>query len=446
MTPVEFIITKRNGGRHSAEAIRDFIRSFTAGNVTDYQMAAWLMAVFFRGMNREEAKFLVEAMRDSGRVMDLSDIDGVKVDKHSTGGVGDKTSIVLAPLLASLGVRVPMISGRGLGHTGGTLDKLESIPGFNVHLEPEQFLECLKTVGAVMIGQTDAIAPADRAMYAIRDVTGTVESIPLICGSILSKKLAAGIDALVLDIKTGSGAFMETEEKAMELADWLVGLGCDLGTETVALVTDMNQPLGRAVGNWLEIKECLETLNGAGPRDVRNLSVALAACMLRLANPGMNWREAILSCEAQLDNGKALAKFFDLTQQQGGDVSVLRVPESRSVSRYQWEVSAPCEGWIASIDTYSIGMVGIAIGAGRKQKADSIDPYAGFLVHKKIGDAVQKDEPICTIYSNLDECKEDAMGRIQNAFHIGSGAVSAPILIKSIIDRDGIQPHNPFSA
>lgn len=445
MTPVEFIIAKRDGYVHPHEDIQQFIRSFTAGDVADYQMAAWLMAVYFRGMTREETKSLIVAMRDSGQVMDLSGLDGAKIDKHSTGGVGDKTSIILAPLLASLGVRVPMISGRGLGHTGGTLDKLESIPGFNVRLEPEQFLENLKTAGAAMIGQTNAIAPADRAMYAIRDVTGTVESIPLICGSILSKKLASGIDALVLDIKTGSGAFMATEEKSIELAQWLVSLACDLGTETIALITDMNQPLGRAVGNWLEIRECLETLNGAGPSDLRRLSVALGACMLRLAHTGMDWKEAIVSCERQLDNGKALARLYDLTRLQGGDVSVLQKPESYSPSRYQWQVTSSSDGWITAIDTRSIGITGVLINAGRKQTSDSIDPRAGFIIHKKIGDAVEKGEPICTIHSSYDHCKDEAMTRIRRAFHIGETAVAPPPLIKHFMDRHGIQPHNPFS-
>jgi len=446
MNPAEFIIHKRSGLAHSDIEIREFIRAFTAGDVADYQMAAWMMSVFFSGMTRDETRSLVIAMRDSGQVMDLSGLDSMKVDKHSTGGVGDKTSIILAPLLASLDVCVPMISGRGLGHTGGTLDKLEAIPGFDVNLTPDQFLKNLKAVGTAMIGQTKNIAPADRSMYAIRDVTGTVESLPLICGSILSKKLAAGLDALVLDIKTGNGAFMKTYEDSTELGRWLVDLADDLGTETLAWVTDMNQPLGNAVGNWLEVSECIDVLKGSGPADVRELSLALGASMFRLANPGTGWQEARSACSAQLDNGHAFDKFCDMVDHQSGDTPVVRDPESYPRADQQWEIVAPSTGWVCEIDTFSIGMAGVDLKAGRTKTTDTIDPRTGCRLHKKIGQPVAAGESVCTVFAAKTADKSTITRRLEKAFHIGPDAVVAPPLLKAVIDRDGLTATNPFVA
>ncbi len=445
MNAAEFIIQKRNGQTHSVQEIHEFIRRFAAGEVADYQMAAWMMAVFFSGMTRDETRSLVEAMRDSGRVLDLSGIAGVKVDKHSTGGVGDKTSIILAPLLASLGVCVPMISGRGLGHTGGTLDKLESIPGFDVRLTPDQFLKNLQSVGTAMIGQTDSIAPADRSMYAIRDVTGTVESIPLICGSILSKKLAAGIDALVLDIKTGSGAFMKTETQSAELGRWLVGLATDLGTESVALITDMNQPLGKAVGNWLEISECLDVLKGSGPSDVRELSLALGACMFRLANPGTGWEEARSACTAEMNSGRVFEKLCELVEHQSGDPACLRDPGSYPVAEQIWEVEASDTGWISKIDTVAIGMVGVQLKAGRTKITDSIDVRTGLVVEKRIGDRVERGERICVVHAPDNVDPTAITSRLRQAFQISSDRIAAPNLIKAVIDQSGLMSSNPFT-
>ena len=319
MTAYETILKKRDKFELTTEEVRSLIKDYTSGMIPDYQMAAFLMAVYFNGMNFRETTDLTLAMRDSGTVVDLSMIPGVKVDKHSTGGVGDKVSIILAPLAASLGVVVPMISGRGLGHTGGTLDKLESIPGFNIGLSIEKFQQMLKEIGVSMIGQTEQIAPADKKLYALRDVTGTVESIPLISASIMSKKLAEGIDALVLDVKVGNGAFMRTFDRAAELAKNLIAIGENSGKSVIAILTNMDEPLGHAVGNWLEMKESIETLMGQGPEDLIELTVTFSAYMLVLSNPKIGFEEAYRRSKENLQNGLAYRKFIQLVQKHGGD-------------------------------------------------------------------------------------------------------------------------------
>ena len=402
MRVVDLIRRKRDSGELTPEEIEQLISAYTRGEVPDYQMSAWLMAVVLRGMSRAEIAGLTEAMLHSGRVLDFSYLPGCKVDKHSTGGVGDKTSLIIAPIVAAGGLKVPMISGRGLGHTGGTLDKLESIPGFNVNLSLADFRGVLQTCGCALIGQTAEIAPADKKIYALRDVTGTVENRALICASIMSKKLAEGIDALVLDVKVGSGAFMKDENDAAELADLMVETGKRMGKKVVALLTDMNQPLGRWAGNALEVVESIEVLAGGGPADLRELCLELAAWMFHLGERVKTLEEGKKLSADLIASGQARAKFREIVQLQGGDVSVIDDPTCFVPARGRYPIRSPFTGYVASIQCEQLGLASLVLGGGRERKEDKVDPAVGIEFHKRIGDAVKLGEPMCTLRYNSD--------------------------------------------
>jgi pyrimidine-nucleoside phosphorylase/thymidine phosphorylase len=398
------------------------------------------MAVILRGLTRAETSVLTDAMLHSGDVLDLSEFPAKKVDKHSTGGVGDKTSLVLAPLAAAGGLIVPMISGRGLGHTGGTLDKLESIPGFNVNLSVPEFRSVLKSCGCAMIGQTSEIAPADRKLYALRDVTGTVESPYLICASIMSKKLAEGIDALVLDVKTGCGAFMKKQEDAEFLAGLMVETGERMGKKMVALITDMDQPLGLKVGNALEVEECIEVMNGGGPADLRELSVELAAWMFCLADRTPNIDEGRQLADTLLRDRSALKKFREIVVQQGGDPSTIDDPRRLPQALHRIPVPSPASGFVEAIQCEQVGIASLILGGGREKKEDLIDPAVGLVLQKKVGDPVQKGEPLCIVHHNSEARLESAMEMLQKAYRIAEKppAVKRP-LIHRVIWREGVE-------
>ena len=399
---IDVIRKKRDGGELSRFEIESLVAAYTQGSIPDYQVSAWLMAVVLRGMTRGETAALTDAMLHSGDVLDLSAIAARKVDKHSTGGVGDKTSLVLAPLAAVAGVTVPMISGRGLGHTGGTLDKLEAIPGFNVNLPVPEFRRVLETCGCAMIGQTAEIAPADRKLYALRDVTGTVESPYLICASIMSKKLAEGIDALVLDVKTGSGAFMKSEKDAAFLAELMVETGERMGKRTVALITDMDQPLGNMIGNALEVVEVVDILRGGGPQDLRNLCLELAGWMLHLGGVSKTVSEGKQESGKLIASGKALDRFRQMVELQGGDPRVVDDPKRLPQARGSRQVLCASNGFLASLQCEQIGTACVILGGGRERKEDLVDPVVGIVLHKKVGDRVSAGEPLATIYYNSE--------------------------------------------
>src|SRR3984885_858404 len=398
MRAVELIRRKRDSGELTPEEIHSLIAAYTRGDVPDYQMSAWLMAVLLRGMNRTEIAALTDAMLHSGRVLDFSGLAGRKVDKHSTGGVGDKTSLVIAPIVAAGGLKVPMISGRGLGHSGGTLDKLESIPGFNVNLSLAEFRHVLETCGCALIGQTAEIAPADKKIYALRDVTGTVESPALICASIMSKKLAEGIDALVLDVKTGSGAFMKNIEDATNLAGLLVETGKRMGKKVVALLTDMNQPLGRKAGNAMEVAESIDVLAGAGPADLRELCLELAAWMFFLGERVKTLDEGKKLSMDLISSGLGREKFREIVALQGGDVGVVDDPHRLARAKHKIDVVSPSRGYISSTQCEQLGVACVVLGGGREKKDDAIDPAVGLEFHKRIGEAVERGEPLCTLH------------------------------------------------
>jgi len=431
---VELIITKRDGGHLAPDDLRWLVQAYTRGEVPDYQMSAFLMAAFIRGLNEAEMDALTDAMLHSGRVLDLSDLPGRKVDKHSTGGVGDKVSLILAPLVAACGVPVPMISGRGLGHTGGTLDKLESIPGLRTDLSIEAFRRQLRELGVVMIGQTDEIAPADRKLYALRDVTGTIESIPLIAASILSKKLAEGADALVFDVKCGRGAFMQQEADARRLAETLVGIATRAGRPAVAWLTDMNVPLGRAVGNWPEVVESLQALRGnfEGIEDLIEVTLALASEMLWLGGVAETPEAGRLLARAALTDGRAFERFCAMVQAQGGDVRVLERPETRPDAEPAGEVRAPDEarGYVADLDARAVGRLAVHLGAGRRVKEDPVDPTAGLVLHRKPGDPVAPGDVLATLYTHRRDRLEDFQQVLLAAYRFAETPPPArPLLI-----------------
>lgn len=438
---VSIIRKKRDGGELSAEEIKHLIRAYTDDSIPDYQMSAFLMASFLKGLNDREAAALTHSMLHSGIVVDLSETPGVKVDKHSTGGVGDKLSLILAPIVAACGVPVPMISGRGLGHTGGTLDKLESIPGFTVDVTLDRYKEILKKQNLVLVGQTEEIAPADKRLYALRDVTATVESIPLIAGSIMSKKLAEGIDALVLDVKFGSGAFMKKLEDAEKLAKTLVGIGEEFGKETIAYLTNMEQPLGNAVGNWLEVKESIDCLNGGGPDDVMEITHLLAGTMIYLGKKADSIEEGIEKSHAAIKDGSAMQKWIDIVEEQGGDSSVIKNPDSYPPAAFMEPVTSDQEGYITEMDAYAMGMASLELGAGRRAKEDDVDPAAGFVLHKKIGDKVEKNETFATLYTNKKEMLNVAKEDMKNAITLSD---SKPKPLKQIaykVDKNGVHEY-----
>src|SRR6202163_2040146 len=418
MRAVDLIRRKRDSGELTSEEIQQLIAAYTHGDVPDYQMSAWLMAVVLRGMSRPEIAALTEAMLHSGRVLDFSDLAGRKVDKHSTGGVGDKTSLVIAPIVAAGGLKVPMISGRGLGHSGGTLDKLEAIPGFNVNLSLADFRRVLETCGCALIGQTSEIAPADKKIYALRDVTGTVESSALICASIMSKKLAEGIDALVLDVKTGTGAFMKKIEDAANLAELLVETGKRMGKNVVALLTDMNQPLGRKAGNAMEVAESIEVLGGAGPADLRELCLELAAWMFLLGERVKTLDEGKKLSADLIVSGQAREKFREIVELQGGDAGVVDDPHRLAHATHTLLVNSPANGFIAATQCEQLGVACVVLGGGREKKDDRIDPAVGLEFQKRIGDAVERGEPLCTLHFNAEARLEEARRLVETAYRI----------------------------
>lgn len=434
---IDVIRKKRDGLELSSSEIQGLIAAYTTGDVPDYQVSAWLMAVVLRGMTRAETAVLTDAMLHSGEVLDLSSLTAKKVDKHSTGGVGDKTSLVLAPLAAAAGVSVPMISGRGLGHTGGTLDKLESIPGFNVNLSVAEFRRVLEACGCAMIGQTAEIAPADRKLYALRDVTGTVESPYLICASIMSKKLAEGIDALVLDVKTGSGAFMKSEKDAVFLAELMVETGERIGKQVVALITDMDQPLGNMIGNALEVVEVLKILRGEGPEDLRELCLELGGWMLLLGDAAKSVAEGKRECERLISSGKALERFREMVRLHGGDTRVIDEPNRLPRAKQTIDVKSAKSGYVSAMQCEQIGTACVILGGGRERKEDSVDPAVGIVLHKKVGDPVQVGESLATIHYNLEARAQRAQQLITESCEIAEVASSKRPLIHRIIGRSG---------
>lgn len=419
MRAYDIILKKRDGFSLSKAEIDFLISAYVSGEVTDYQMAAWAMAVYFRGMNQEEVVWLTQAMVDSGETVDLSGIAGVKVDKHSTGGVGDTTTLILGPLVAAAGVPVAKMSGRGLGHTGGTLDKLESFPGFNVSLDSKDFIAAVNEHKLSVVGQTAKIAPADGRLYALRDVTATVDSLPLIASSIMSKKIASGANALVLDVKVGNGAFMPDVEKAWALAKTMVDIGENLGRRTVALLTAMDRPLGRAVGNALEVAEAIQILRGSGPEDLRELCLELGSHMVALAQTEWDLSDARRHLTRLLDSGQALAKFRQLVDGQGGDASLVDQPERLPQAAIKREVVADQAGWVQEIDTRGIGAAALNLGAGRSKKDEPIDVAVGLEVLAKPGDQVEAGQPLAIVYGNSDEKVAHTITMVEECYTIG---------------------------
>jgi len=435
---IDVIRKKRDGGELSRNEIESLVNAYTRADIPDYQVSAWLMAVVLRGMTRAETAALTDAMLRSGEVLDLSSLPAKKVDKHSTGGVGDKTSLVLAPLAAAAGVAVPMISGRGLGHTGGTLDKLEAIPGFNVNLPIADFRRVLETCGCAMIGQTAEIAPADRKLYALRDVTGTVESPYLICASIMSKKLAEGIDALVLDVKTGSGAFMKSEKDAVFLADLMVETGERMGKQVVALITDMDQPLGNMIGNALEVVDVVEVLRGEGPEDLRELCLELAGWMLHLGGASGTIEEGKKQSEKLIATGKALEKFRQMVELQGGDPRTIDDPKKLPQAQHTITLSSSKGGYLASLQCEQVGTACVVLGGGRERKEDSVDHAVGIVLRKKVGDAVSAGDPLATIYYNSETRVASARKLLEESYLIADSPLREKRpLIHRVIGKSG---------
>lgn len=431
MRMVDIIEKKRDGQKLTTAEINFFIEGYTKGEIPDYQASALAMAIYFQDMNDRERADLTRAMVESGDTIDLSAIDGVKVDKHSTGGVGDTTTLVLAPLVASLGVPVAKMSGRGLGHTGGTIDKLESIAGFHVELTREQFIDLVNRDKVAVIGQSGNLTPADKKLYALRDVTGTVNSIPLIASSIMSKKIAAGADAIVLDVKTGDGAFMKTQEDAEELAHAMVRIGNHVGRKTIAIISDMSQPLGFAIGNALEVKEAIETLQGKGPKDLTELVLTLGSQMVILAGKAKTSEEAKEMLLDAIHSGKALAKFKEFLANQGGDASIVDDLTKLPQAKYKIELPAKQSGYISRMVADEIGVASMILGAGRATKEDVIDLAVGLVLHKKVGDKVEEGESILTIYSNRENV-EDVKQKLYDNIFIADTAI-APTLIHTVI-------------
>ncbi|MCY8169805.1 pyrimidine-nucleoside phosphorylase [Bacillus inaquosorum] len=431
MRMVDIIIKKQNGKELTTEEIQFFVNGYTDGSIPDYQASALAMAIFFQDMSDRERADLTMAMVNSGETIDLSAIEGIKVDKHSTGGVGDTTTLVLAPLVAALDVPVAKMSGRGLGHTGGTIDKLEAIAGFHVELTKDEFIKLVNRDKVAVIGQSGNLTPADKKLYALRDVTGTVNSIPLIASSIMSKKIAAGADAIVLDVKTGAGAFMKTEEDAAELAKAMVRIGNNVGRQTMAVISDMSQPLGFAIGNALEVKEAIDTLKGEGPEDLHELVLTLGSQMVVLAKKANTLDEARAKLEEVMKNGKALEKFKDFLKNQGGDSSIVDDPSKLPQAAYQIDVPAKEAGVVSEIVADEIGVAAMLLGAGRATKEDEIDLAVGIMLRKKVGDKVEKGEPLVTLYANRENVDE-VIAKVYDNIRIAAEA-KAPKLIHTLI-------------
>ncbi len=433
MRMVDIIAKKRDGATLSTDEINFFIEGYTNGTIPDYQISALAMAIYFQSMTDKEAADLTMAMANSGETIDLAAIKGVKVDKHSTGGVGDTTTLVLAPLVASVGVCVAKMSGRGLGHTGGTIDKLESIKGFHTEISKEKFIDLVNKNKIAIMGQSANLTPADKKLYALRDVTATVESIPLIASSIMSKKIAAGADAIVLDVKIGNGAFMKNKEDAEKLAHLMVKIGNHIGKKTIAVISDMSQPLGFAIGNALEVKEAIETLNGNGPKDLTQLVLTLGSYMLIAAGKANSKEEAKQLLTTAIENGKALEKFKQFIANQGGDISIVNNLDKLPQAKYKIELPSKFTGYVSEMIAEKIGKVAMLLGAGRAVKDDKIDLSVGIVLHKKIGDKIVKGESLLTIYSNNKNVNvEEIKKKLYDSIFIGD-KILKPTLIHAII-------------
>lgn len=433
MRMYDLIMKKRNGGFLNEEEIRFMIQNYTRGDIPDYQMSAMMMAIYFQGMNEDETLHLTMEMAKSGDMLDLASINGIKVDKHSTGGVGDKTSLALAPMVAACGIPVAKMSGRGLGHTGGTIDKLESFPGFSTSIETEQFIRQVNKIGIAIMGQTKDLAPADKKLYALRDVTATVDNMSLIASSIMSKKLASGADAIVLDVKTGSGAFMKKEADSFALAKEMVRIGRGAGRATTAVISDMDQPLGFAVGNALEVREAIETLMGKGPEDFVELCLTLGAEMVVAGGKAKDRDEARAMLQAKIADKSALDKLAVFVEAQGGDSSFVYHPEKLQIASDAIEIKAEKAGWITGIVCDEVGICSLILGGGRETKESEIDLSVGILLKKKIGDKVEVGDVLAVLYANDEAKAKEAKKRYLNACHIGNAPVETPALIKGII-------------
>lgn len=433
MRMYDIIVKKRNGEALSDDEIAFFVKGYTDGSIPDYQASALLMAIYFQGMTERETATLTMEMAHSGDMLDLSAIKGKKADKHSTGGVGDKTSLVLTPLAASIGIPVAKMSGRGLGHTGGTIDKLESFPGFTTGISEEQFINNVNTIGIAIAGQTKNMAPADKKLYALRDVTGTVDSIPLIASSIMSKKLAAGADVIVLDVKTGSGAFMKTEEDSIKLAEEMVKIGNNVGRKTLAVISDMDEPLGYAVGNAIEVKEAIDTLNGHGPSDLLELCLTIGSLMAIGTGKAGSTEEARRLLIEKLDDGSALKKFAEFVEAQGGDSAPVFNTELLPQASIVREVTSPVDGYVSHIESDRVGISAMKLGGGRETKESEIDLSVGILINKKVGDSVKKGEKIATLYANDNAKLEAALSELEQSYSYSQTPVERPELIKTII-------------
>ncbi len=433
MLMTDVIVKKRDGGKLSADEIKFVVDGYTRGDIPDYQMSALLMAILLRGMDREETLELTMAMRDSGETLDLSAIKGVKADKHSTGGVGDKTSLILCPMVAAQGVKIAKMSGRGLGHTGGTIDKLESFPGFNTGISEEEFISNVNDFGIAIAGQTADLDPADKKMYALRDVTGTVPSIPLIVSSIMSKKLASGADVIVLDVKSGSGSFMKTAEDAQELAENLTAVGRLAGKKTVAVITDMDEPLGSAVGNALEVKEAIEVLRGEEKGELLELSLTLGACMLTEAGIADNDADARKMLEKGIEDGSALNKLAELVEGQGGDKRAVYDTSLLPAAPVQYEAVCSRSGYVKHISADEVGLVSMHLGGGRATKESVIDLSVGIVLKKKVGDEVRAGESLATVHARSIEAAERAAEMLNSCYTLTDRPVEKPVFIKGII-------------
>lgn len=431
MRALDVIINKRNGLELTKEEIEFFVEGFTNGSIDNYQASALTMAIYFRGMTDIEATHLTNAMLHSGDILDLSAISGIKVDKHSTGGVGDKTTLVVGPLVASLGVKFAKMSGRGLGHTGGTLDKLEAIPGYNIGISEEEFINQVNNIGIAVVGQTGVLAPADKKLYALRDVTGTVESIPLIASSIMSKKLASGADAICLDVKVGAGAFMKNVEDASKLATLMVQIGKNCGKDMTAILTNMEEPLGRAVGNSIEVIEAINTLNGNGPKDFHDLCIEVASHLVLASKICDSKEEAIKLLEKQIENKEGLKTLAMLIEAQGGDASYIYDPSKFTDAKYHIEVKAKESGYVTHIDALAIGNAAMMLGAGREKIGDNVDHSVGIILNKKVNDKIGEGESLATLYANKDNV-EEVINVVTNAYTIGQNMVDSELILKII--------------
>ncbi|MCR8843029.1 pyrimidine-nucleoside phosphorylase [Paenibacillus sp. SC116] len=439
MRAVDIIQKKREGKELTPEEITFMVRGYSEGNVPDYQVAAWAMAIYFQGMSAKETAQLTLEMAKSGDQIDLSPIAGVKVDKHSTGGVGDKTTLILAPMVAAAGVPVAKMSGRGLGHTGGTIDKLEAIAGYQVELPRETFINQVNEIGVSLIGQSGNITPADKKLYALRDVTATVESIPLIASSVMSKKIAAGADAIVLDVKTGSGAFMKTLDDSIALAQAMVDIGTEVGRDTVAIISDMDQPLGHLIGNGLEVEEAIATLHGKGPEDLHELSMILGSHMVVLGKQASTTEEAREILEKTIADGSAFERLKQLVQAQGGDVSMVEDTAKLPHAAKRIEVLAENDGYVSSIEAESIGIAAMLLGAGRETKESVIDLAVGLDLRKKVADEVKKGDVLAILHVNDESRVEESKQRIIQAYQLSAEPVEEKPLVYAIVTKDGVQ-------